>query len=35
MEGIGLGFRQSGQVRKEAAVTNQPKVNVPPPFLIV
>nr|QJR98189.1 DNA polymerase III subunit gamma/tau [uncultured Alphaproteobacteria bacterium] len=32
MEGSGLGFRQPGQVRKEAAVTNQPEVGVPPPF---
>jgi len=32
MEGIGSSVRQPGQVRKKAAVTNQPEVGVPPPF---
>ena len=33
MEGIGSNFRQSGQVRKKAAVTNPLEVGVPPPLL--
>ena len=33
MEGIGSSVRQPGQVRKKAAVMNQPEVGVPPPFI--
>ncbi len=33
MEGDGLTLRQSGQVRKEAAVTKPVKVIHSPPFL--
>jgi len=33
-EGVGLIFRQPGQVRKEAAVTKRIKVIRPPPFLL-
>lgn len=33
MESIGSDVRQSGQVRKEAAVTKPSEVDVSPPFL--